>query len=93
MPPKEVRSAAAAKKPATTTSMTLPVLRPPSNFSVNSTDKFAIAYSCKGTQDYARGPVASSRKKFFFSGGMPKFLRLLKDKKNRQTTNKERLFF
>ncbi len=53
MPPKEVRSKAAAKKPTATTKMTLPAPRPLSNFSVNSTNKFAIAYYCKGTQDYA----------------------------------------
>jgi hypothetical protein len=53
MPPKEVRSAAATKKPTTTTAMTLPIPRPPLNFSINCTHKLAIAYYCEGTQDYA----------------------------------------
>jgi hypothetical protein len=52
-PPKEVRSAATTKKPAAATPMTLPAPRPMSNFSVNTTNKFSIAYYCKGTQDYA----------------------------------------
>jgi hypothetical protein len=55
VPPKEVRpmAAAAAKKPTATTEMTLPVPRPPLNFSVDSTDKFADAYYCNSTQDFA----------------------------------------
>ncbi len=53
MPPKEVRSKAATKKPAATTKMTLPASRPQMNFSIDSTDKFAVAYCCKGIEDYA----------------------------------------
>ncbi len=49
--PKEVRPKAAVKKPTTTTEMTLPAPRPLSNFSIDSTNKFAIAYYCEGTQD------------------------------------------
>jgi hypothetical protein len=33
--------------------MTLPTPNPPSNFSIDSTDKFGITYYCKGTQDFA----------------------------------------
>jgi hypothetical protein len=32
--------------------MTLPTPRPLANFSINPTNKFAIGYYCKGTQDY-----------------------------------------
>ncbi len=30
-----------------------PVLKPPVNFSVDSTDKFLVAYHCEGSQDLA----------------------------------------
>ncbi len=53
MPPKEVRLAATAKKPATATAMTLPTPRPLANLSIDFTNKFAITNYCKGTQDYA----------------------------------------
>jgi hypothetical protein len=53
MPPKEVRPKATMKKPTATTETTLPTLRLPLNFSVDSTDKFGIAYYCGGTQDLA----------------------------------------
>ncbi len=43
MPPKEVRSKAAAKKPTASTEMILPTPRLPSNFSFSSTDKFAVS--------------------------------------------------
>ncbi len=53
MPPKEVRPKAAVKKPAAITETTLPAPRPPSNFSVDFTDKFGITYYYKGIQDFA----------------------------------------
>jgi hypothetical protein len=53
MPPK-VKPVATAKKPATTTETpTLPAPRPPSNFSVDSTNKFGITYYCEGTKDFS----------------------------------------
>ncbi len=53
MPPK-VKPLAATKKPAAITEMmTPPTVLPPLNFSIDSTDKFGIAYYCKGTQDFA----------------------------------------
>ncbi len=42
MPPKEVTHVAAAKKPTATNAMTPPAPRLPANFSINSTNKFAI---------------------------------------------------
>ncbi len=55
MPPKvKPMTVAATKKPITKAeTMTLPTPSPPSNFSVDSTDKYGIAYYCKGTQDFA----------------------------------------
>jgi hypothetical protein len=59
MPPKVKPMAMAAKKTAAkkpttkTETMTLPAPSPLSNFSVDSTDKYGIAYYCKGTQDFA----------------------------------------
>ncbi len=53
MPPKEVRFKATAKKPTAAPEMTLPAPRPPSNLSIVSTNKFAIAYYWEGTQNYA----------------------------------------
>ncbi len=53
MPPK-VKPVATTKKAVTTTeTRTLPAPKPPLNFSVDSTDKFGVAYYCKGTQDFA----------------------------------------
>jgi hypothetical protein len=56
MPPKVKPVAAAATKKTipNAETATLPTpSSPPSNFSVDSTDKYGIAYYCKGTQDFA----------------------------------------
>jgi hypothetical protein len=59
MPPKVKPVAPAATKTAAmkpapkTETTTLPAPSPPSKFSVDSTDKYGIAYYCMGTQDFA----------------------------------------